>query len=231
MSSEKVSVFLPCRKGSERIPKKNIKPFAHYQNGLIELKLHQLLESKAIDDIYLSTNDDEILEYASGIEDTRLILHKRSEELSTSQTSTDALVDHAAELITSGHILWTHVTSPFITAEKYDEIVEKYKQYLYEGYDSLMTTNLIYGFLWQDEKPLNYNRNIEKWPRTQTIKPIHEVNSGVFIASNDIYMTMKDRIGRRPYLFALDKISSLDVDWPEDFVLAELIVKSRKKQS
>lgn len=226
MNSEKVSVFLPCRKGSERVPQKNIKPFAHYPNGLIELKLRQLLEAKNIDEIYLSTNDNEILKYASRIGDSRLVLHKRSEELSSSQTSTDALVDHAVELIENSHILWTHVTSPFITAEKYDEIIKKYKQCLKEGYDSLMTTTLIYGFLWQDEKPLNYNRAIEKWPRTQTLKPIHEVNSGAFLASCNIYKTIKDRIGERPYLFELDKITSLDVDWPEDFKLADIIARN-----
>lgn len=226
MNSEKISVFLPCRKGSERIPKKNIKPFGGYEHGLIELKLSQLLQSKNLDEIVLSTNDDEILEYASKVDDSRLVLHKRREELSTSQTSTDSLVRHAADLIKEGHILWTHVTSPFITFKHYDAIIRSYKKSLNNGYDSLMTTTLIYGFLWQDEKPFNYDSSIEKWPRTQTLKPVHEVNSGAFIASRDIYMNMKDRIGVRPYLFELDKITSLDVDWPEDFKLAELIASN-----
>lgn len=223
---KKVTCFLPCRQGSERVPRKNIKPFAGYSSGLIELKLAQLSQAENIDEIVLSTNDAEILDFAAQLNLPNLRLHLRDESLASSLTSTDALVAHAVDLIPEGEILWTHVTSPFITAKHYDAIIQSYREKLAQGYDSLMTTTAIYSFLWQDEKPMNYDRSKEKWPRTQTLKPIHEVNSGVFLASSDIYRTCNDRIGQRPYLYELDKITSYDVDWPEDFMIAELIVKS-----
>jgi len=106
-----VSCFLPCRKGSERVPRKNIKPFSNFKNGLLEVKLNQLCQAKSIDHIYLSTNDNEIIEYAESLSDSKIIIHERSEELSSSLTSTDSLVGHAFDLIPSGHIIWTHVTS------------------------------------------------------------------------------------------------------------------------
>lgn len=224
--TSKVTCFLPCRQGSERVPRKNIKSFAGYQHGLIELKLAQLDKAQYINEIVLSTNDAEIIDFATQLDIPNLRLHQRDEELSSSLTSTDALVAHALDLIPEGEILWTHVTSPFITAQHYDAIIKCYREKLMQGYDSLMTTTAIYGFLWQDEKPLNYDRNIEKWPRTQTLEPIHEVNSGVFLASSDVYRAFDDRIGERPYLYELDKITSYDVDWPEDFVIAELIANS-----
>ncbi len=61
---KKISVFLPCRAGSQRIPHKNIKPFADYEYGLIELKLSQLAKAHNIDEVVLSTNDENILEFA-----------------------------------------------------------------------------------------------------------------------------------------------------------------------
>ena len=67
-----INVFLPCRKGSQRVPKKNIKEFAGFKNGLIEIKLKQLLECKKIDTIYLSTNDEEILAYAESLNQNRI---------------------------------------------------------------------------------------------------------------------------------------------------------------
>ena len=223
--SDKVVCFLPCRKGSERVPKKNIKPFAGFSYGLIELKLKQLFECELIDKVVLSTNDEEILEYALSLSEDRLILHKRADHLASSQTSTDDLVAHALRLIPDAHILWTHVTSPFITSAVYSDIISRYFSVIGEGHDSLMTTTLLHAFLWQDGKAMNYDRSIEKWPRTQTLKPVHEVNSGAFIAHSEIYRSLDDRIGNNPYLYGMDKIISHDIDWPEDFVIAEALAE------
>lgn len=222
--SEKLTCFLPCRAGSERVVKKNIKPFSGYTHGLIQIKLQQLLEAERVDEVVLTSNDEDILAYAESLGERRLRLHHRIEELSSSNTSTDQLVGHAVELITEGHILWTHVTSPFITAKHYDDLIRSYFERCAEGYDSLMTTTEIHGFLWKDGKPLNYDRNMEKWPRTQTMIPVHDINSGAFLAPHDIYCKMRDRIGLRPFLFSMDKITSLDIDWPIDFAIAECLL-------
>lgn len=223
--TDKVTCFLPCRAGSQRVIRKNTKPFASYKHGLIEIKLHQLLAAKGIDEVVLTTNDADILAYAESLGEPRLRLHNRDEELSSSNTSTDQLVAHALDLIPEGQILWTHVTSPFITAAHYDDVIQTYWEKREQGYDSLMTTTAVYGFLWQDEQPMNYDRTIEKWPRTQTLAPVHEVNSGAFLAPADLYRELDDRIGRRPYLYLMDKFTSFDIDWPEDFVIAECLVE------
>ena len=224
--SSKISCFLPCRKGSQRVPRKNIKPFSNIKNGLIELKLSQLIKSQLIEEIYLSSNDEEILDYAESLNIKKIKLHHRCDSLSSSETSTDQLIEHAVDLIPHGNILWTHVTSPFITDKKYDEIITKYRWCIKNGHDSLMTTSQIFGFHWQDGKPINYDRRKEKWPRTQTLKPIHEVNSGVFINTSENYRNFSDRIGKSPYLFNLDKIRGFDIDWEEDFIIAEMIAQS-----
>lgn len=221
-----IHAFLPCRKGSERVPQKNIKPFAGFDNGLVELKLKQLLNCSSIDEVVLSTNDEEIITFASSIKNKKLRIHKRIDSLCSSTTSTDDLVAHAVDLIPYGHILWTHVTSPFINTAVYNNIIEHYLRCFDDGYDSLMTTTLIHGFLWNNQEPINYNRSIEKWPRTQTIAPIHEVNSGVFLNHSSNYLSLNDRIGKRPYLYTMDKITAHDIDWHEDFVIAEALANN-----
>ena len=223
--TDKVSCFLPCRAGSQRVLRKNIKPFAGFEYGLIQVKLQQLLASEIIDEVVLTTNDDDIIAYAKSVNTNKLRIHKRVENLSSSATSTDQLVAHALELITEGHILWTHVTSPFITQKHYDQVIRVYRDQLENGYDSLMTTTAIHSFLWQNEQPMNYDRAVEKWPRTQTLEPIQEVNSGVFLTSTEVYRQLDDRIGHRPYLYELDKLTSYDIDWPEDFVVAECMAE------
>lgn len=218
-----ITCFLPCRQGSERIPRKNIKPFAGLEFGLISLKLEQLSNVKEINEIVLSTNDIEILDYVSTLSLTKLRVHKRDESLSSSMTSTDTLISHAFDLIPEGDILWTHVTSPFITSNHYSDIIDVYKKKIKHGYDSLMTVTLLHSYLWQNSKPINYERKIERWPRTQMLEPIHEINSGVFLASNRIYQDFGDRIGSNPYLYVVDKLVGHDIDWPEDFIIAECI--------
>ena len=220
----KITCFLPCREGSQRVPKKNIKNFSGFKFGLIEVKLRQLQEAKLIDEIMLSTNDREIIKYAQSLKYSKLKIHTRDELLASSETSTDQLVSHALDLIPEGDILWTHVTSPFITSEHYDEIIKTYNTQKNLGFDSLMTVSNIQGFLWQDGHPINYDREIEKWPRTQTLKLINEVNSGAFLASSQVYSKLNDRIGKTPYLYTLNKLIGYDIDWPEDFVIAECMV-------
>lgn len=223
MNSPEVTAFLPCRQGSQRVPQKNIRPFAGFDFGLIQIKLKQLIEATKVNKIVLSTNDNQILDYAAGIESNKIIVHKRAEILSTSEASTDELVAHALDLIPQGHILWTHVTSPFVDANVYDRIIEKYRKVLLEDYDSLMTTNMVHGFLWNENGPINYDRTHEKWPRTQTIEPLHEINSAVFLSSSENYKIFNDRIGRKPFFYVLDRVQSFDIDWEDDFKIAEMI--------
>lgn len=218
-----VTAFLPCRKGSERVPRKNIRPFGSYAHGLVEIKLAQLLDCAEIDQVVLSTNDEEIIEYAATLDSARLTIHRRAEHLSSSATSTDDLVGHARDLVESGHILWTHVTSPFLSAVKYSDIIAAYRKALVDGYDSLMTTTVLHAFLWNDVGPMTYDRSVEKWPRTQTITPVHEINSAVFLASVEIYDKINDRIGDKPFLCPIDKLIAMDIDWEEDFVVAETL--------
>lgn len=222
-NSKMVTAFLPCRAGSERVVKKNIRPFGTFSFGLTEIKLKQLVSCEDISKVVLSTNDDEIIEYASGLKQDKLVIHKRDASLASSTTSTDSVIRHAAELIGEGHILWTHVTSPFVGGEIYAQLISAYFDAINGGYDSLMTTTPLHGFLWDSSGPVNYDRTIEKWPRTQTLHPIHEVNSAAFITAATTYRDINDRIGNRPLLYPLDRITAMDIDWEDDFLLAEQV--------
>lgn len=219
--------FLPCRKGSERGPEKNVRPFCGYGKGLLEIKLGQLMATHGLDEVVLSTNDPDILAYARDLDEPRLIVHEREDKLCSSATSTDELVAHAQELIPNGHILWTHVTSPFVTAAMYTDMISVYRERLESGYDSLMSVTPFQSFLWDKEGPVNYDRTAEKWPRTQTLPVFNEVNSAAFIAASEVYRTESDRIGVRPYLYSMGPLESHDIDWPEDFELAECLLEKK----
>lgn len=216
-----ITVFLPCRKGSQRVPDKNTRPFAGEEGGLLVLKLKQLLSASRIDRVVLSTNDEKVMALAGTVEDSRLEVKVRPDVLSSSSTSTDDLIDYVPNLIESGVVLWTHVTSPFVVGADYDQMIAAYEQALTEGYDSLMTVTKVQKFLWNEQEPINYDRNKEKWPRTQTIAPIWEVNSAAFIAPIEVYKNLEDRIGNKPHFYELEESKGFDIDWELDFLMAE----------
>lgn len=223
----KITVFLPCRAGSERVPHKNTRTFAGVEGGLLIIKLQQLIACEAIDCIVLSTNDDEVIHLAETVSSDKIIIDRRPEHLATSSTSTDDLVKYVPSIISEGAVLWTHVTSPFIDEKIYKEAINAYKNVLDKGeHDSLMSVTALRTFIWNKEGAVNYDRNKEKWPRTQTIEPLYEINSGVFLADIAIYKNLQDRIGKKPFLFENNDIDSFDIDWEEDFFIAEAIYKN-----
>jgi len=221
-----MTVFLPCRSGSERIPNKNTKLFAGVSGGLLSIKLNTLLKTPGIDKIVVSTNDEKVIAIASAINNEKIVIDVRPEHLATSQTSTDDLIKYVPTIIQDEHILWTHVTSPFISVSSFEEAIEQY--FVSDSYDSLMTVNKVQTFLWDNNKPINYDRSVEKWPRTQTLPELFEINSGFFINSRANYLKYNDRIGDKPFLFVTEGYESVDVDWPDDFQLAEMIYKQKQ---
>lgn len=221
-----ITAFLPCRAGSERISRKNTRPFAGYEGGLTAIKLEQLAACPEIDRIVLSTDDEEVISIARSLSEigTKLAIDKRPQELCQSSTSTDDLIRYVPSVIPVGTVLWTHVTSPLVQPARYSEIAKAYRSALENGtHDSLMTVTPIREFLWTERGAWNYDREREKWPRTQTLRPVYAVNNAAFVLEAQLMAETLDRIGESPFLFELDAVESTDIDWPEQFDLAEVL--------
>ena len=133
-----VNVFLPMRAGSERVPKKNTKTFAGMEGGLCKIKLEQLLACELIKIVYVSTNDPDVMRISNGLNSKKIKVISRPDELASSMASTDDLIKYVPEIMPDGHILWTHVTSPFIGPDVYYQIIDSYLQNL-ESFDSLLS--------------------------------------------------------------------------------------------
>jgi CMP-N-acetylneuraminic acid synthetase len=222
-----ITAFLPCRRGSQRVPDKNIREFSGVTGGLLSIKLNQLLSCENIDSIVVSSNDDRVLDFTQKLTDSRVVVDIRPDCLGSSSTTTDDLIKYVPSIIKEGHVLWTHVTSPFINQEDYSNIIDVYIKQLDLGFDSLMTVLKLQGFIWDESKPVSYDRSTLKWPMTQNIQPLYEVDSGVFMSSIENYKRYDDRIGNSPFLFVQEKLKSVDIDWPEDFTFAEELWKSQ----
>ena len=221
----KVAFFLPTRKGSERIKDKNTRPFAGFNGGLIENKITQLMNTNLIDEIILSTNDSisiEIGEYYAK-QDNRIRVIRRPEELCLSSTNLQDLICYVPTITDAEHILWGHVTTPMADAQLYDKAIQCYFDCLAESYDSLVGVTEIKNFLLNREGGIINNTTGIPWPRTQDLEPLYQINHTVFLTKRETYIAQRNRLGSRPFLYKIDEIHSFDIDWPEDFTIAEIL--------
>lgn len=223
------SIFLPVRAGSQRVPGKNTRSFAGIEGGLVELKLKQLALLPGNYEIILSTDDPVAMEIGrSSAYRDRVKVEERPAWLCTSEVPLRELVLHVPTVCSADLIIWTHVTSPFFDMARVTGAVSEFHKRRDEGYDSLMSVTKVQKYLWdaKEGKSVNYDHSQGPWPSTQTLPLWYEVNSGIFIAHRSAYEINADRIGNKPLCWENDWLSSVDVDWQEDFELAQVLYKN-----
>ena len=173
----------------------------------------------------VSTDDPEVVAACKEFDGPNVELHKRDPRFAGNETTTDDLCQYFAETIKFEHLLWTHVTSPFVTSHVYEEAIEKYFKGLEQGKDSLIGVKRTQEFVWRsDLTAVNYDIPSQgMWPRTQSIDPLYIVNSAIFLASNSVMNKHQNRIGPAPIIFEMSELASFDIDWESDFQTAEII--------
>lgn len=222
-----ISFVLPLRGGSKRVEKKNVKDFCDVKGGLTKIKLDQLVMCDFVDNIYVTTDDQDVIEIAKEFNDPRIIIDIRPQYLCQSNTKIEDLISYIGELVSSDHIFWVHATSPFVNSNTYRRAWLSYRESVIESqqYDSLMSVTRIQQFLWSDsEKGIINKHNFDtRWPQTQDLEPLYEINHAFYINQKSNY---NDRIGLEPLCFELDKKESIDIDYPDDFEFAELLFRA-----
>lgn len=225
--AEKYAFFLPTRKGSERVINKNTRTFAGIEGGILRVKLEQLLAVERIKNIIVSTNDEATIQIAESFNNSRIKVVERPEFLCLSSTVIQDFINYIPTIIDAEHIFWVHTTSPFADTKVLNDALDIYEEKVIKAkaFDSLLSVSKIQQFLWSEKenKCVNHDRTKVLWPRTQDLEPLYEINHAFYINSKENYLRIHDRIGVKPYLFELDKIHSLDIDWGDDFALAEIV--------
>lgn len=229
--AEPVIAVVPCRAGSERVKHKNTRPFADYEGGLLELKLKQLKAVDELEKIIVSTNDPVVSEYAtefSAQQDPRVQVVERPNELGVSSTPMSEFIKYLGTLEDNGTMLMTHVTHPFVTPAVFSELIESWREAQRNGHDSLLTVTKLHTFLWDAAgKPFNYDDSVEKWPRSQDIAPLFEINHVAYLIPFAGVREIGDRVGNNPFMHVLRGETVLDIDWEDEFQLLQQIAQTK----
>ena len=212
----KVVAFVPIRLNSQRVEGKNLRLLGG--EPLLCHILRTLLEVEAIDEVYVYCSDPAVRPYLP--DGVRFL--RRSEELDRDTTLGREIYDSFTARVGADLYILAHATSPFIRAATLADALGKVRS---GEYDSAFSAEKIQTFAWFEGRPLNYA--LDNIPRTQTIEPVYIETSAFFIFSRELWCGRGRRIGDRPYMAVVDRIEGLDIDYPEDFAMAEIIAASR----
>jgi len=226
---QNISIFLPLRAGSARIPHKNTRPFHPNGQSLFEYKFAQIEKIKGdVYEIVISTNDQEVIDQIPDrIRGTNIRLVIRPDELCSATTKVQDLINHVADVTSGDTIFWIHATAPFLDSSDYKAAIKQYQEMISnQTGDSLMSVNKIQQFIWNenDKRVINTDRSVNPWPNTQDLEPLYEINHAFYINSRENYNELKDRIGKNPELYVCEGLKKIDIDWHDDFIVAQHLI-------
>lgn len=212
----KVAAYVPIKLNNERMPNKNIKSF---DDGTLmaHLLFNTLSAVEEIDEIYCYCSDPIIKNYLSG----RVKFLQRDKKLDQAQVKRAEIIRAFANDVDSDIILLSHVTSPFVKVETVRKCVNAVKS---GEYDSAFTAGKVQEYLWQNNKPVNFNP--ADTVRSQDLPIIYKETSGCFVFTREIFFETGRNIGYKPFVCEVDKIEEVDINYPQDFIIANAVYMS-----
>ena len=216
----KVVAFVPIRLNSQRVEGKNLRLLGG--EPLLRHILRTLCKVEAIDEVYVYCSDNAVVPYLP--DGVRFL--RRSPQLDRNETLGREIYDAFTSAIEADVYVLAHATSPFIRPETIDGALHKVTD-KGGGYDSAFSAERLQTFAWYKGRPLNYS--LDAIPRTQEIEPVYIETSAFFIFRREVWCELRQRIGRHPYIAVVERIEGIDIDYPEDFALAEAIAKQASR--
>lgn len=209
----KIIGIVPMKLNNRRLPQKNTKPFT---NGrpLCYYILSTLLTVDGVDEVYVYCSNPDIQEFIP----TGVKYLKRSESLDQDTTSMTEVLSCFTKEVPADIYVMTHTTAPFISKASIEKGLNAVKS---GEYDSSFAAKKLQDFLWKDGIPFNYD--LSNIPRTQDLPALYEETSGFYIYEQDVMVKLHRRIGEKPFIVEVGEIEAVDIDEPEDFMIADAI--------
>ncbi|MBU0580539.1 MAG: hypothetical protein KKA19_05120 [Candidatus Margulisbacteria bacterium] len=209
--TEKISVVIPALETNRFAPEGDLVAFGDLT--LLEWKITQMRKVVENKQIYVSTPSEKAIAIAkrAGV---NVIKRVENGELRN-------LIEQCANEVKENDILWTNATSPFVSAADYKSMIKEYA-ILDQKYDSLVAVYKIQENIMYGDRALNFN--IESISERVDLEPVFKITNGCFIAKKDIYQAYGKYFGKKPYLYEVDKIASLEINSIESFEITRDLI-------
>ena len=225
----KYIAIIPARGGSKGVPKKNIKEFLG--KPLIEHSINYAKESKFIEKIILTTDNEEIKKIGK---DNNITVVNRPKEISGDKATTESAIEHVISLFKFSidtTIVLLQPTSPIRPKNSLDKMIKIFNEQLY---DSMLTLSPIHPLTWKiDNKKTECMYDYSNRPRRQDFKEkdlIYDENGSVYIFTNKIFIEKNNRLGGKIGHYIFKEEYGRQIDTPLDFKLLETIGKYLKRK-
>ena len=220
----KIVALLPMKGNSERVPNKNLKDFAG--KPLYHRAMDALLGSKYIEKVVVNTDSEIIKKDLMDHYSENVIIVDRPDEIIGDMVSMNKIIGHDVNEVPADFYLQTHSTNPLLKSSSIELAIEKMFELSKDNeFDSIFSVTKLQTRLYKSSgEPFNHNP--EELLRTQDLDPLYEENSNFYIFTKESFVASGGkRIGFAPYMFEIDKIEAVDIDEPQDFVIAEALYK------
>lgn len=209
----KITAFMPIKLHNERCPGKNTRMLGN--KPLLAYELESLKSTGLCNDINVFCSSEDVVPFIpDGIN-----FVKRPEFLDLPTSNFTQLAQEFIKMHDSDIYILLHATAPFITVDTMRECINA----VVSGeYDSAFCARKIQTFLWQDNKPLNFDAS--NLPRTQDLTPIYEETSGIYVFKKEVFTRLKRRIGEKPFIKVVSLKESIDIDEEKDFTIAKSLL-------
>lgn len=222
----KTVAIIPIKLDSKRIPGKNTKKFFD-GTPLMSFIQRTCLQAKNIDEVYIYCSDDAVKPYV--LDGVKYL--KRPKYLDGDSINANDFIKEFMKTVDADIYVNAHTTSPFAKTSTIEELVDKVSS---GKYDSAFCAESFRTFMWKDEKPLNFDP--DHFPRTQDLPSIYGETSIAYVFTKESFLKHNRRLGMNPYIKEVGKIEAMDIDYPEDFEIAnavykEVIIKDERKDN
>jgi CMP-N-acetylneuraminic acid synthetase len=225
MEVKTITALVPMRHHSQRVPGKNYRLLDG--KPLYQHILSTLLQVKELTQIVVDTDSEEIIAGVTRDFPTIQVYH-RPETLRADTIPMNEILMNDTAHFQADLYLQTHSTNPLVKAETFSRAIQTLlKQY--PAYDSLFGVTRLQSRLWDGlGRAINHNPAILL--QTQDLPAVYEENSCVYLFTAEMLQRRRNRVGDRPYLFAIDRDEAWDIDEEIDFRLVELILQARAEK-
>lgn len=224
----RVVALMPMKANSERVRGKNFRDFGG--KPLFRWMLDTLESVSSINAVVINTDAREILAKNGLTDGERVLIRDRRPEICGDFVSMNEIIDDDIKHIDADIYLMTHTTNPFLSKKSVEDSISQFKVALKSGRaDSLFTVNKVQErFYDADLNALNHDPN--NLIRTQDLKPWYKENSNLYLFTKESFSQTKARIGIKPMMLETAPFESIDIDTPDDWDLAEVMVEYYRKK-
>jgi CMP-N-acetylneuraminic acid synthetase len=232
IKGKKVLGLVTARGGSKGLPGKNLMKIGGM--SLVCRAVRAGLESRYIDDVVISTDDEAIASEAAkcGCE----VPFMRPAELASDSAKSIDVIRHAlTELGSAGREYGVFVllqpTTPFRTAAHVDGCLEMLAE---TDADSVVSvTEAEHHPMWMNTLPADMSMKDFIRPEAenknrQELPTYYRINGGVYAVCTEMMLRTNRLYSQKSYAYLMDAESSVDIDTPLDFALAEIIAEKNK---